>query len=329
MRRAEWVAAAALLALVVGWWALAPDWLDFHTTVALAKGLVVLGVVLLLRTGLVSFGQGLFFAAGAYAVGYAGKWWGLHDALALTGLGLAAGVAVSLAVGLLVARYREIFFAMLTLAFSMMFYGALVKGYESTGGSEGMPVAPPTLLGRPFSSDTQLFFFTLACVTVIATFTLLYTSAPLGHLAQAIRDNEIRVGYLGASVQRAVLVTFVLAGGAAGVGGALDGMLVGHIDPDLTYWTTSGEFVFVALLSGAGSVLAPLLGSIVFEIGRSYALRWFPDLWPIVLGSVLLAFVLFLPGGLWSLQEKISARLRSLGNGRATKASVETRRQEL
>lgn len=328
MRRAEALAGVALLVLVVAWWALVPDWLDFLTTIALAKGLVVLGVVLLLRTGLVSFGQGLFFAAGAYAVGYVGKWWGLHDALALTGLGLAAGIGVSLAVGFLVARYREIFFAMLTLAFSMMLYGALVKGYESTGGSEGMPIAPPTLLGQPFSSDAQLFFFTLVWVTVVAALALLYTSAPLGHMAQAIRDNEIRVGYLGVSVPRVVLVTFVLAGGAAGIGGALDGMLVGHIDPDLTYWTTSGEFVFVALLSGVGSVLAPLLGSIVFEIGRSYALRWFPDLWPIALGSVLLGFVLFLPGGLWSVQEKVAARLRAVGGGEPGQAPAGARRQE-
>ncbi|MER3410173.1 MAG: branched-chain amino acid ABC transporter permease [Thermoleophilia bacterium] len=332
MKRSGAVGGILVIVGIVVWWSLAPSWLDFLTAVAVAKGLVVLGVVLLIRAGLVSFGQGLFFAVGAYAVGFAGKWWSMHDALALAGLGLAAGIVVSLAIGLLVARYREIFFAMLTLAFSMMLYGGLVKGYGATGGSEGMPITPPTLLGRPFSSDTELFFFTLACASFMIVMALLYARSPLGYAAQAIRSNEIRVGYLGASVTKIVLATFILAGAASGLGGALDAMLVGHIDPDLTYWTTSGEFVFVALLSGTGSVVAPLVGTVIFEIVRSYALRWFPDFWQIALGGVLLAVVLFLPGGLWSLHERVLeyARRFARGNGSALEqAPARTRRQEL
>ncbi|MGH9246295.1 MAG: branched-chain amino acid ABC transporter permease [Acidimicrobiales bacterium] len=295
----------ALVAAFVVWWLVTPEWLGFYTTVALAKGLVVLGVVLLLRTGLVSFGQGLFFAGGAYAAGFAIDLWGLRDAFALIAIGTVAGGALALLTGLLVARYREIFFAMLTLAFSMTLYGILLKSFAVTGGSQGMRVAPPTFLGLDLPPRDALYLLSLACAAGMGVLTYRYAQAPLGHVARAIRDNEIRVGYLGASVQRAVLATFVLAGAAAGLGGALEALTVGHIDPNLSYWTTSGEFVFVAILSGTGSVLAPLIGSVIFEILRAYALAWFPELWQLVLGIVLLLVVLFLPGGFWSLSERL------------------------
>lgn len=307
------------LLLAVGfcaWWFVVPSWIGFLTTVALAKGLAILGVALLLRAGLVSFGQGLFFCSGAYAAGFAIKEWGVHDALALIGLGLAAGVGVALVIGLLVARYRELFFAMLTLAFSMMLYGILVKEYATTGGSQGMAVAPVSLLGHGLGSGRAQYFFTLACVGPVVLLAHRFVHSPLGQLARALRDNEIRAGYLGASVQRTVLATFVIAGAMAGLGGALEGISVGHADPTLSYWTQSGEFIFVALLSGAGSVVAPFVGSVVFEVGRSYALNWFPDQWQIVLGAVLLGFVLFLPGGLWSAWEAATARTRGLARRR-------------
>ena len=93
----------------------------------------------------------------------------------------------------------------------------------------------------------------------------------MGHLTTAIRDNEIRVEYLGYPVRRAIHVKYVFAAMLAGAGGALVALAVGHIDPDMTYWTTSGEFVFITILAGPGSVLAPFLGAAIFEALRTYA----------------------------------------------------------
>ena len=86
--------------------------------------------------------------------------------------------------------------------------------------------------------------------------------AALGRLAPAIRDNELRVEYLGASCFRVVYVNYVVAGALAGLGGALAALAVGHVDPEMAYWTTSGEFVFIAILGGTGNVLAPFLGAL-------------------------------------------------------------------
>lgn len=305
--RSSWTGAAAVLLIFVALGLLLPAWLVFLLAVALAKGLVVLGAVILMRAGLVSFGQALFYAAGAYAVAFGMSRWGISDALTLLLLGGAAGLVAGAVTGLLVARYRQIFFAMLTLAFSMALYGALVKAYAVTGGSDGLRVAAPTVLGLdpfPQSERIAVYWLALAAVAVAAYLIDRYFRSPLGYLVQAIRDNEVRVQYLRGSVPRAIFAIFVLAGLLAGVGGALESLSVGHVDPQLAYWTTSGEFVFIAVLSGTGSVYAPLGGTILFELIKAYAFKYAPYTWQMVLGAAMLAVVLLLPGGLWTLWER-------------------------
>ena len=143
----------------------------------------------------------------------------------------------------------------------------------------------------------------------IAALTDRYLASPMGHLSTAIRDNELRVEYLGYPVRRAIHVKYVLAATLAGAGGALVAMAVGHVDPDMTYWTTSGEFVFVTILAGPGSVLAPFLGAAIFEVLRTYATDYAPYSWQMVLGLCLLLLILFLPQGVWSLVGTVRRRL--------------------
>ncbi len=314
MNRVTVLVAIGLLAGFAALGLLLPDWIVFLMTLALAKGLVVLSVVLLMYGGLVSFGQGLFFAAGAYAVGFAMKLWDIQEALVVTGLGMATSMAVAALAGLLIARYREIFFAMLSLAFSMILYGILLKATRITGGSDGMGIALPTILGFTPAEERlrlTLYAFTLVCTALMVYLVYRYLDSPLGYAVRAVRDNEVRVEYLGISVQRTVYLTYVLAGGLGGLGGALVALNVGHIDPNLAYWTTSGEFVFVALLGGTGSVFAPLVGSIVFEIVRTYAFKYSPYTWQMTLGVIMLAIILFMPGGLWTIYEASARRVRA------------------
>jgi branched-chain amino acid transport system permease protein len=290
-----------------------PAWIVFLLTVALAKGLAVLGVVLLMRAGLVSFGQSLFFATSAYAVGFAARLWGVREAVIVTGLGVAASLAVAALIGLLLARYREIFFAMLSLAFAMTLYGVLVKAYHITGGSDGMGIVTPTILGLGLSAERlrlALYVFTLGCTAMAVYLVSRYVNSPLGYAAQAVRDNEVRVEYLGISAQRVIYLTYLLAGGLGGLGGALVALNVGHIDPQLAYWTTSGEFVFVALLGGTASVFAPLAGSVVFELVRTYAFKYAPYTWQMTVGVAMLAIILFMPGGLWTVYEVLARNVR-------------------
>jgi branched-chain amino acid transport system permease protein len=292
----------AALAVLLTLGALLPPW-QFLATVALAKGCAVLGLMLLLRTGLVSFGQGLYFCLGAYSAGTLGQFFGVTDALVLLAVGSLVAAVVAVVLGFLLANYRSIFFAMLSLALSMILYGLLVKS-QALGSTDGFNVAPPTLAGSAISGhDGRFFLYALACVVAFAAALALdrYFHTPLGRLAEAIRDNELRVEYMGASVRQAIHVKYVIACSLAGLGGALTGLTVGHIDPEMAYWTTSGEFVFVAILAGTGSVAAPFLGSVLFEIVRSVAYQHSPNTWQLALGTAMLLVIMFLPNGLWSI----------------------------
>lgn len=296
---------AVLVALLLGTVFL-PSWAVSLVTVALAKAIVILGLVVLLRAGLVPFGQALFFALGAYGAGLMLRQVGGSDfVVAFLAGSLAAGL-VAFVLGFLMARYREIFFAMLSLAFSMLLYGLLVKN-AALGGTDGFNIPSPTFLGyEPSAALARRVLLAVTAIVAIGAHmaTHVYLQSTMGRLATAIRDNEIRVEYLGASVKRAVHIKFVIAGTLAGMGGVVTAFSAGHIDPGMSYWTSSGEFVFVTIMSGAGSVLAPILGSLLFEIVRTYAVQYAPQTWQAVIGIVLLLIILFLPAGLWSLFQR-------------------------
>ena len=237
-----------------------PNWLGFITTVALAKGLVVLGLVLLMRTGLVSFGQGLYFGLGGYVVGIAGSRWGITDIAAVLAIAILAALVLGALLGLLLCRYRDIFFAMLTMAFSMILYGVLVKS-ESLGSTDGFNIEHASLFGwQPAVESLGTWIYLLTVVIAFITLQILhrYVRSPLGFAGEAIRENEIRVEYLGVSSKQVIFFKYVIAAVLAAVGGALTALVAGHVDPEMAFWTTSGEFVFVALLGGTAHVAAPL-----------------------------------------------------------------------
>jgi branched-chain amino acid transport system permease protein len=280
-----------------------PDWLSFLTTIALAKGLVVLGLVLLMRTGLVSFGQGLYFCLGGYVVGLAGSRWGISDVALILVIAIIAALVLSAILGLLLCRYRDIFFAMLTMAFSMILYGILVRS-TSLGSTDGFNVSPPSLFGwHPSTARLGLwvFFLTVISVCIILHLMHRYVRSPLGFAGEAIRENEIRVEYLGVSPIRVIYIKYLIAAVLASIGGVLVALTAGHVDPEMAYWTTSGEFVFIALLGGIDHVAAPIIGAILFEMIHTFAFKAAPYTWHMILGAVLLAIIFFLPRGLWSL----------------------------
>jgi ABC-type branched-subunit amino acid transport system permease subunit len=287
-----------------------PQWAIFIITIAFAKGLVALGLMLLLRAGLISFGQALYYCLGAYAAGALGRFMGISDVLAQMLAGaLVAGFAAFI-LGFLLAKYRGIFFGLLSLALSMILYGLLVKN-EALGSTDGFNILPSTLFGvRP--GPQWVRYAVLASAAIVSLLLALavhrYLATPLGRLAPAIKDNEIRVEYMGASARRAVHVKYVIAAVLAGVGGALAATTVGHIDPEMAFWTTSGEFIFITILAGTGSVVAPFAGALIYGVIHTTAYDLSPNTWQMSLGLALLLIIVFLPEGLWSMFRRRYAR---------------------
>ena len=301
------VGAALLVAVPL----ILPDWMKFLVTLAMAKFMAVLAVALFLRANQVTFGHAMFYAVGAYTVGFGAKWFGLRDMALLVPLGALLGAAVAALIGLVMARYREVFFAMLNLAFSMMLYGVLLKLYWLTGGTDGLSAGAPTFLGYAPPSEYLrdfLYYATLGVTGIVIYAVYRFLASPLGFYLKAMADNEIRIEYSGESVRHVMYTTYVLSGALAGVGGVLAAFTVGHIVPEYSFWIQSGDFVFVALLGGYGSVVGPLVGSIAFEFIRTYASKYFPNEWQMMLGIIMLAIILFRPGGLWTIYEGLAAR---------------------
>lgn len=300
--RTEKVAIAALAALLLGV-PLLPSWALFTVTVALGKGLVVLGLLLLMRTGLVTFGQGFYYCLGGYAAGTLGHVLHVSDVAVMLLSAVAVALAAALVVGALLASYRGIFFSMLSLSVSMILYGLLVKS-SALGSTDGFNISIGSIAGVPLPAAARRpVVFALTAVLAAASCIGMhrFLGSHRGRLAPAVRDNELRVEYMGASVRSVVFVNNLVAAGLTGAAGALTAMVVGHIDPDLAYWTTSGEFVFVAILGGTSSVLAPFLASLLFELLRSFAYEYSPNAWQMVVGAAMLVVIMFLPDGLWAI----------------------------
>ena len=293
--------AAAALLVAAGF--VAPKWLLFLATMAASRGLAVLGVVVLTRGGGATFGQGMFFAIGAYVAALAPQWFGISDAVLRALLGtLAAGIAGAIFAPLLV-RYRGIFFAMLTLALSMVAFGLLTKA-SFLGGSDGVTVARPSVFGFALGSeqaDLVLYALTMLACAFAAWAIWVYWRSAAGLLSLAVRANSLRVEYLGASSRRSLGIAFTLSALLGGLGGAITAQVLGHVEPDFSNWTTSGEFVFVAVLAGYQSVVAVFVASLLLEIVRSFSNLYFPNTWQFALGAFLLIVIVFRPGGIGSL----------------------------
>jgi ABC-type branched-subunit amino acid transport system permease subunit len=285
-----------------------PDWMINQFMFAFARALAVLGLMVLWRTGLVSFGHAFYFGLGAYAVAIIDNQLGVTDIfLRLIVSIVIAGIAGFL-LGYVLRNYRDIFFAMLNTAISMVLYGIIVKT-EALGSTDGFAISLPTLFGHSPEDKYPLFVVICIIAAACAIGVNFYLKSTYGKLTTAIRDNEVRVEYLGFSVAHAIHVKYTISACLAGAAGSLMAMSLGQVDPDsMINWTVSGELVFITILSGPGSVLAPFIGSFVFEILRTYAFEWAPQAWQAIVGGTLLTIIFFLPGGIWSLIEKIFGR---------------------
>ncbi|WP_407180598.1 branched-chain amino acid ABC transporter permease [Bradyrhizobium sp. STM 3562] len=297
------LAAAGILAIAA--LPLVAPWLQFVLTLAVAKGFAALGVAVLLRAGLISIGHAMFFAASAYAIAFLARF-GINDFAVLLIFSVLAAAAVGAIVGSFLVRYRAIFFAMLNLAVSMVFYALCAKLYGVTGGTDGMPVPIPTLFGISLGEvafKQVLFYVSLMLIVIVGAAVHRYLDSPLGHALSAVHTNEIRLEYLGIPVWAVLLIAYVISAALAGLGGAIAGFAIGRVVPDFAFWTASGHLVLVAVLGGIGGVPGAFIGAFFLELLHSAAVT-VTDAWNLVVGAALIIVIMFLPRGFYGFFER-------------------------
>ena len=304
---------ATIWGLTIGFGALilisfvVPEWFRTILSLSLARGAVALGLLVLWRCGLISFGHALFFGFGAYTVALMVKYLGITDAFLTIACGVVVAGLFAYLLGFLLRQYRGIFFALLNLAFSMILYGVLAK-LEDLGSTDGISLETTTYLWyAPVGAENKaaLLIFAAILTWAVAVTVHLYLRSTLGNMTTAVRENEIRLEYLGYSAERAIHVKYTISGLVGGFGGAIAALTIGHVDPDsMVYWPISGDFVFIAILAGTGNVSAPFIGALIYELIRTYAFDQFPGIWQLIMGGTLLLIIMFLPNGLWSLVDR-------------------------
>jgi branched-chain amino acid transport system permease protein len=291
--------------------AIAAPWLRFVLTIALAKGIAVMGILLLLRAGQVSFGHALYIGFGAYVVAFFAPVAG--DGVLIIAASAAGAGLLGLVVGLFVTRYRQIFFGMLNLAMCMVFYSLLEKLYHITHGTDGIRVEIMPIAGQMLdrvSYEWTVFGIAMGLAFAVGFIIRLYLASPMGEALAGIKTRETRLEFMGVPARGILLAAYVASAMLGGIGGALIAMTSRHVTPLLSYWTASGELVFIAILGGPGGVLGPFLGAATYELVRVYAAASFADAWQMILGAVLLLVILFAPGGLWGLASRLVGERR-------------------
>lgn len=283
---------------------------DPYQVIIVSYGLIMaiagLGFNLLLGyTGLLSFGHSAFFGVGAYTAGLMVKYLRVSSMEAFLAGSLAATVIISALFGLICVGHTRIFFAILTLALSQVLWSLALKFFWVTGGTDGLRVPTPSLLGglvgRSMSKVNFLanvyYYYVLVIILVCVALMWVIVNSPFGKALQAIRDNEIRAEFVGVRVRRSRWIAFAISGSFTGLAGALWAPLNGLTTPETLYWPFSGEIVFLTVLGGFKTFTGPIVGAIVFTYLKTYAVA-FTTYWQLLLGAVLVAFVIVMPTGI-------------------------------
>ena len=273
---------------------------------ALIFGIFAMSLDLLLGyAGLPSFGHAAFYGVGAYATAV----FALHhtpDLVPQLAIASLAAAALALPLGALALRTTGLYFLMLTLAFAQMLWGLAVQWRSVTGGTDGLyGLSRPVLPGLDRFGLTLWLprpFYALVLVLAVASFLLLSAVAmsPFGRTLEGIRENEHRMRALGCPTFRYRLAAFVIAGGFAGLAGSLAAAFNGFANPSQLHWTTSGLVLIAAIVGGTRSLVGPALGAF-FVLVMQTALSSYSERWPLLVGAVFVAFVLFLPQGIIGL----------------------------
>lgn len=273
---------------------------------ALIYGLFAMSLDLMVGyTRLYSFGHAGAFGLGAYATALIL----LHLHLPLP-IGIVLGIVFSVIIAVPVAwistRSTGVSFAMLTLAFAQLGYAMIYRFKDFTGGSDGIGGIPrtPGPFGLDlFQSKAGYFYLVVFCLVGAYLLCRAIVASPFGAVLAGIRENEAKTRALGYNTRAYKIAVVIMSYGFGALAGALYTPFAGFVAPELFFWMLSGRVLIMVIIGGAGTLIGPIIGGIFFML-LEQQLSDVTDLWPLIFGSVFIAFVMLAPEGIWGLLTK-------------------------
>ena len=253
--------------------------------------------ILLGYTGQLSFGHASFYGLGAYGTGLliVKLQWPLWAAM--TG-GVLAATLGGIIIGYMSFRRSDVYFSLLTLAFSQILYFLAFQLRDLTGGDDGLRGIP---VFHPFSIDLgqplNMYYFTFIFFIVMAYLARRILRSPLGKAMLAVKENEDRAIACGFNTQRIKLVSFVISAIYGGLAGSLWCLHLRFVGVENFDFMLNGQVIFVAIVGGVGTYFGPIVGAVAYLLLHDY-IQLIMDRWELVVGLILILFILFFNQGI-------------------------------
>jgi branched-chain amino acid transport system permease protein len=287
-------------------------------TEALIFGGLAMSVDLLLGiVGLLSLGQAFYFGFGDYLSALVLKEISPSFFLAI-GIVTLSSIVLGWIASFIALRSKGVYFALITFGLAQV-AAKVVYNTRSLGASDGMMGVPILQIWTPFGSiDTSqpgaFFLITLLTIGVLYAVLKYFLTTPMGSIWHAIRCNEDRLAYVGYKSKGPKQVAFILAAVVAAVSGALYPMLRGFVSPELMFFSVSGNAVVTVVLGGVGTLIGPILGSVLLTSFKSIIGTWTVH-HHIVIGIIFVVIVVSAPKGLAGLLAKYLGKKHSSKGG--------------
>jgi len=263
--------------------------------------------ILLGYTGLPSLGQAAYLGVGAYLTAILASrfQFGLDWTFWLVVvLGILIGAATAALFGLFAVHAGGVYFLMITLALGMCVWGLAYRWNSLTGGDNGIVLPPRPAFGIDLADDVTFFYLVFGFFAVSLVMMAILARSPFGRSLVGIRENEPRMRILGYNTWLHKYVAFIIAGGFGGLAGVLWAHAHGLVSPEDVVLATSVDALLMVVLGGPGTLVGGAIGAGIVVFLREYLSTLVPW-WQYVLGGVYVLTILYLPGGLMSIPERI------------------------
>jgi len=317
-RRGLLIVIAALLAVLIVT-PLSSSYVIVLVTHALIFAILAMSLDILLGfTGLPSLGQAAYLGMGAYltAILAARYHFGLDGTFwVVVVLGMLIGAATAALFGLFAIQAGGVYFLMITLALGMCVWGLAYRWNSLTGGDNGIVLPPRPAFGIELANDVTYFYLVFGVFAVSLVMMTILVRSPFGRSLVGIRENELRMRILGYNTWLHKYIAFIIAGGFGGLAGVLWAHAHGLVSPEDVVLATSVDALLMVVLGGPGTLVGGAIGAGIVVFLREYLSTLVPW-WQYVLGGVYVLTILYLPGGLMSIPERVrDSRTQSPGPG--------------